>query len=273
MSILPPEKAAELRGDNPAANAFEAAKRREAEKKEKDRLRKRDERARAKTEKETQAAMLKVEQEASQADSFPEYWAAQRATLTDDQRAEYKQRESDVLDLQFAMRKHVDGIYEQTTDLEDHVPLEAIIEEVKEEVATHGSCESIILVVPKLWASGEKDLRERILAKGGATALLLQYGYRTAVDGFIFERFYQKFLVKRQPRVQKPEVLYVSLRCSTCNALPVSVTSEIAAAYAKTKDYKCANCLDKAAKIRNFAQEQRSPEHQVFDSFNRVKDQ
>jgi hypothetical protein len=33
------------------------------------------------------------------------------------------------------------------------------------------------------------------------------------------------------------------------------------------------NCLQKAAKIREFARDSRSPEHAIFDSFGRVKDQ
>src|SRR6266404_8670900 len=139
-----------------------------------DAQRKREERARKR---EAQAAAASQE-ELNAAKSFPEYWTAQRNNLTPEQRAEYEQRESDVLDLEFAMRKYVNGNYDDVTDPENRVPLSAIIEEVQLEVETHRLCESIILVVPRLWTEGEKDLRERIIAKGGPTVQLLQFGYR-----------------------------------------------------------------------------------------------
>ncbi len=234
----------------------------------KDADRKRDSRAREKQQKQKAEAEKKL----GEAKTFPEYWAAQRANLTEAQRAEYDQREEYVLDVQSLMKRYLDNhdqmVTEQSALPEDgRVSLQQLIDAVEEDVKAHGICESIILVVEKLWTETEKNLRERILARGGATATLLTYGYRTALDGFL----YQKFLVKRQPRVQQPEVLYTSLRCSTCNALPVSVTSEIAAAYSRTRDYKCLNCLDKAAKLRNFTQEQRSPDHAIFDGWGRVK--
>jgi hypothetical protein len=97
-----------------------------AARKAKDAERKREERKRLRDEKEKAAA----EKKASEAKSFPEYWQQQRANLTEAQRTEYEQRESDVLDLQFAMRKYVEGTYESQTKLENQVPLKAIIEEV-----------------------------------------------------------------------------------------------------------------------------------------------
>ena len=254
-----PEAVAQLRAD------YEAA----TDPKQKERFRGRLRRAEERIQKATQA----TQEELNAAQSFPDYWKAQRATLTAEQRAEFEQRESEVLDLQFAMEKYIAGNYDDVTDPENRVPLSAIIEEVQEEVAQHGLCDAVILVIPKLWTEQEKNLRESIVSKGGATATLLTHGYRLALDGFLYERFYQKFLVKRQPGVQKPEGLYVSLRCSTCNTLPVSVTSATAAAYSRTQDYKCSNCLERAAKNRNFAREQRSSDHAIFDGWGRVLDQ
>src|SRR5258708_4067123 len=109
-----------------------------AARKAKDAERKREERKRLRDEKEKAAA----EKKASEAKSFPEYWQQQRANLTEAQRTEYEQRESDVLDLEFAMKKYIDGVYEQTVDPENRVPLESIAAEVQEEVKTHGVCES-----------------------------------------------------------------------------------------------------------------------------------
>src|SRR5258708_3156472 len=104
----------------------------------KDAARKREERQRDREEKQRVAA----EKKASEAKSFPEYWQQQRANLTEAQRAEFEQRESHVLDLEFAMKKYIDGVYEQTVDPENRVPLESIAAEVQEEVKTHGVCES-----------------------------------------------------------------------------------------------------------------------------------
>jgi hypothetical protein len=240
-----------------------------------DAQRKREERARKKLEAETQA----TQEQLNAAKSFPEYWAAHRANLTAEQRAEYDQREEYILDVEFLMKRYLDNhdqmVTEQSALPEDgRVSLQQLIDAVEEDVKAHGICESIILVVPNLWTEIEKNLRERILARAGATATLLTYGYRTALEGFLYERFYQKFLVKRQPRVPKPQVFYVSLHCSLCKAPPTAISNETAAAYTRSggREYVCGNCLSKAAQIRTFAQELRAPQHQLFDGWGRVRD-
>jgi hypothetical protein len=253
-----------MRDESPEAVARRAA----------DAQRKREERARKKLEAETQA----TQEELNAAKSFPEYWAAQRANLSEAQRAEYQQREEDVLDIQYFMAPYLNNYDKMVGEQlalppDERVTLQDLIDVVVKDVKAHGLCESVVLGVPQLWMEHEKDLRKRILSRGGATALLLQYGYRTAIDGYLYERFYQTYLRPRQSRVEIPEVFYVPLKCSRCNTPPTSVSSAMAAAYARTNNYLCANCAGKAAKLRDFTQEQQGTEHQLFDGWGRVKDQ
>jgi hypothetical protein len=253
-----------MRDDSPEAVAHRAA----------DAQRKREERARKKLEAETQA----TQGELNGAKSFPEYWAAKRPNLTPEQRAGYEARENYVSDVALLMKRYLDNhdlmAIEQLALPEDgRVSLQQLIDAVEEDVKAHGVCESIVLIVDRLWTDDEKDLRERITRKGGATATLLTYGYVTALDGFLYERFYQNFLRprSRQPRVEIP--FYVPLLCSLCNAPPTSVSSATAEAYRRSGKYAYGNCLAKAEKIKNFTREQRGAEHTIFDNFGRVKDQ
>jgi hypothetical protein len=275
MGILSDEQVAQLKADFPgAATASEAAKLREADKREKDKLRKRAERAAKKTAKEQAAA----EQQASEAASFPEFWELQRALLTETQRAEYEQRESNVLDLEFAMKKYVAGNYDDVTDPEDRVPLEAIIEEVKLE-AEKGLCESIILIIPNLWGEDEKYLRRRIEAKGGPTVDLMKYGYRTGLDSELHERFRRKFMVERH-KPAPPEYVVMECPCQTLVTSRESVSASIAAAYkAKGIKWLCTRCRSKETSARAIANkamtaELRSPgAFSIRDDWGRVKDQ
>src|SRR5260370_25194353 len=235
-----------------------------------DAQRKRDERARKK---EVQAAAASQE-ELNAAKSFPEYWAAQRVNLTEAQRAGFEQREDYVLDLQHIMRLYLEGQYEaEATRLgvtaEGYVSLDDLKAAVAEEIAAHSVCEAVVLVVPKLWPSGEKDLREAIMAKGGATALLLQYGYRTALDGFLYERFYQKFLM---PRTESQQT-FTTITC-LCGATS-SISVEVASLYT-ARIFRCLRCLDKeatskAAVAKALAAEYRVPENTLYDDWGRLK--
>src|SRR5258707_2106985 len=108
--------------------------------------RKRNERA---AKKESQAAAASQE-ELNAAKSFPEYWERNRANLTPERRAQYEQREESILDLQHCMRLYVEDRYQ--FELEDtHVTLDEVKQAVVEEIAAHGVCETIILVVDRLW--------------------------------------------------------------------------------------------------------------------------
>jgi hypothetical protein len=234
---------------------------------ERERLRGQERRKRDKEKREREAS----EKKASEAKSFPEYWQQQLHNLSDEQRSEFEQRESDVLDLEFAMRKYVAGTYEEQTDPENVVPLEAIIEEVKLEVSTRGLCEAVILVVPHLWTADEKDLRERIVAKGGPTVDLLNHGYRTGIDSRLYQDFFNRFLVKHT----EIPASYSTLTCVCGDTTSVHVS--VAKSYLG-RVYECGRCLDKKAKSeaafrKEIAVEYRSPQSIIFDSFGRLRDE
>src|SRR5437879_4859475 len=74
-----------------------------------DAKRKRESRSRQREEKQRAA----VEKKAGEATSFEEYWQQQRTKLTVDERAQFEQRESDVLDLKWLMNHFLSGTYEQ----------------------------------------------------------------------------------------------------------------------------------------------------------------
>jgi hypothetical protein len=237
-----------------------------------DAARKREERQKAREEK----ARAEQQKKLGEAPSFPEYWAAQRVKI---ERAEYEAREQDVLDLEWLVKQFLDGTYEQTaTEMgfteEERVTLPQLIAEVREEVAAHGLCESIVLIIPRLWSEDEKSLRESILVKGGSTAQLLQYGYRLGLDSRLYEDFYQKFMKERtQLTTCGAAPGYALLKCSQCNALPISVSAATAEAYRRTNNFLCQNCLDKRAKGRDFYKGVTLPENQLFDSWGRLKTQ
>jgi hypothetical protein len=238
--IIPADRAAELRSMDPVVQRRAA-----------DAARKRDERARAKVEKEAAAAA----KEAGEASSFPDYWAHQRQNLTKTQRDEYEAREGDVLDIQNTMTLYLHGRYEQVALPEEHVSISEVIEATQRDIRERGLTESIILSVPKLWSEDEKPLREAILARGGATGVLLTYGYLTAIDSRLYEDFRQRFITAL------PALLYVSpfvqIHCTQCSAPPTAVSRETAAGYAITKNYLCGICRDRVTKEREFMKSQR----------------
>ncbi len=176
------------------------------------------------------------------------------------------------------MKKYVEGNYDDVTDPENFVPLEAIIEEVKLEAAK-GVTEKIILIIPNLWGDGEKDLRERITRNGGPTVGLLNYGYRTGLDSFLHERFRQKFMVTRHTVPSN----YMTMKCTSCNSPTSVVPVSIAESYTSLrKKFECGACRTKEAAsraIRFFsnlclAEFYQSPtSHVLFDSFGRLRDQ
>ena len=161
------------------------------ERKAKDAERKRDERKRAREQKQRLAAEKKL----TEAKGWLPYWEGNRANLTEAQRAEYEQRESLVLDTQYIMTLFLENRYEDVAGQlgftsEDRVSLQDIADEVREEVVAHGVCESIVLVVPRLWTDEGQDLIE-CASKNPATGTLIKYGYRIALDGLLVERFRQ----------------------------------------------------------------------------------
>jgi hypothetical protein len=265
--ILPPEVATERRGDNPAATASEAAKRREALK-EKDKLRKREERARDKQQAEVHDAMSKAE-------TLQDFWAESLKTADLPKIAAWRERQERVLDTLHFLDENLNGTYDVSQDdTECYVSIEEGDEDLRQDIAEHGICAvTVIGLLGKFWQ--QPELLEKLTKPGDATSIAALYGIITAVPDIRvhqWDAFVAKHRSKNAP-LYTPAASYISLRCARCGAPPTSVPVELAAAYQASREYLCMNCLQKAAKIREFARDSRSPEHAIFDSFGRVKDQ
>src|SRR5216684_188657 len=242
-----------------------------------DAQRKRDERARVKEHKQLAAAA----QKASEATSFSEYWETQRAALSPGERTKFNRRKSNVLVIQSTMwffidgREDVFGLPEQ-----ERITLPELIDAVREDVAAHGTCMEMILVVEGLWTNSEADLRKRILAKNEATAILFTYGYITAITQRLLHKF-QQFTTTSQPN---PGSGYVRMQCESCaDPLAVETVHEsIAADYkARRVPFLCSRCRALETKSRAISRAaigketlHQSPEsHALFDSWGRLRDQ
>ena len=114
------------------------------EKQDAEAKRKRDERAREKAAKEMGQIATKED-----------FWRRNHCLLPKAELDALLERQEAVFDLTFAMRKYIDGIYERTTDEEDRVPLEAIIEEVQEEVGKHGTVTMEVVLLGGYWKDAE----------------------------------------------------------------------------------------------------------------------
>src|SRR5258708_1694025 len=143
--ILPPEVATERRGDNPAATASEAAKRREALK-EKDKLRKREERARDKQQAEVHDAMWKAE-------TLQDFWAESLKTADPAKLAAWRERQERVLDTLHFLDENLNGTYDVSpNDAECYVSIEEGDEDLKKDIAEHGICAvTVIGLLGKFW--------------------------------------------------------------------------------------------------------------------------
>jgi hypothetical protein len=146
--------------------------------------------------------------------------------------------------------------------------------------AARGLCERIILIVPNLWSDGEKDLRERIIRKGGPAVDLLNYGYRTGLDSFLHESFRQKFMTVSQPNAGSG---YVWMQCE-CYAPITSrecIQKDIAEMYrAQGVKFLCGACRSKETNSRAQAVkalttiEYRRPAsiEDIYDNYGRLRD-
>ncbi len=233
-----------------------------------DAARKRQIRAKAREDK----VRLAAEKKPGEATTFPEYWQQQRATLTDDQRAQFEQRESDVLDLEYTMKAFLD-------DTEACITLDELIAEVRLE-AVKGLTDKVILVVERLWTDDEAGLRKRIIARGGPTVDLLNYGYHTGLDGKLYTDFFQKFMTVSQPNTSNG---YVWMQCG-CGTPIISrewIPESIVRAYKEQgRKWMCTPCRGKENNSRTEVKawttvEYRSPAstEDIYDNHGRLRDQ
>jgi hypothetical protein len=241
------------------------------ERRAKDAERKRNDRARKKQEDAAKA----TETILAQARTLEEFWAASLTTADSQKLAEWRVRQEQIFDTLYWMRQVMDGTYNVSPDdTECYVGIEEGDEDIKRMLREYGETFATAVVLLPFWQEPQTLAQ---LTQGGEnqpTTIFAKFGILTALPDFKVHQwgqFMQAHRRKGQPRVETPQVLYVSLHCSLCKAPPTSVSSEIAAAYARSREYLCANCSKKAAKLRNFTQEQRGPEHAIFDNWGRVK--
>ncbi len=170
----------------------------EARRRKEARLKKRAARTK---ERQQKFAKAKVKAEAAAAESYDEiqqFWNANRAKLTEAERAEFEEQHDYVLGLMEAMDDYVHG-----TDGTTPQDLQDTITEVQEAVRQFGLCSFTVLNVPRIWTEDEADLRKRIEAReqlvgrGNATSTLINLGYYVAIIERLYEDFRQKFVVER----------------------------------------------------------------------------
>jgi hypothetical protein len=78
-------------------------------------------------------------------------WQLNRSLVPEAELNALLERQEEMFDLIFSMRKYVDGTYEQTTDVEDRVPVAAIAEEVESEVEQYGVVTMEIVLLDDYW--------------------------------------------------------------------------------------------------------------------------
>jgi hypothetical protein len=236
-----------------------------------DAQRKRDERARKKTEAATQA----TQDQLAQAETLEQFWAASITKADPQKLAEWKARQEEIFDTLYWMKQVMDGTYDVTPDdTEYYVGIEEGDEDIKRMLRDGQAFATAVLLLP-FWKEPHTLAQ---LTQGGEnhpTTIFAKFGILTALPDwkvYEWEQFMQAHRRKNQPRIEVPQVFYVPMTCSLCNAPPTAIPSAVAEAYRRTKNYVCISCMEKAAKIKNFTQEHRAPENTTFDSWGRVKE-
>jgi len=112
----------------------------EREREDQDAARKREERAHG-----------RAQREFGSIETTEALWAHNRSLVRGDELDALLERQEAMFDLIFCMRKYVDGIYEQRTDVEDRVPVAAIAEEVEMEIKQHGTVTMEIVLIDDYW--------------------------------------------------------------------------------------------------------------------------
>ncbi len=226
----------------------------EEARREKDAARKRAARAKVREQ--------KIAKQASETyTSIEEWWAANRAKLTDDQRLGLEERQDAVLNLMVVMQDYTEGKLEVLDD-EDRTWLAETIEEVKTDVAQYGQCCGAILNIPRLWAEENADLRarfeahsepvfpgEQLVGRANPASVLISYGYFVAVTERIYQDFRERFLIKRVPVLQYG----TTIKCSVCGAED-HVSNAVAEDYRRlNRKYYCSLCWSAEQKSRKEA--------------------
>jgi hypothetical protein len=229
VSILPPEVIEGL---------LTPTQKMAAEQREQERLRGIERRAAAKT-----------AQEFGSIETKEALWQFNRSRVPEAELNALLERQEAMFDLTFCMRKYVDGIYEQTTDAEDRVPVAAIAEEVELEVKQHGVVTMEVVLMGDYWKT---PLYENFQSKPTSpTSIFARLGVVTAIPSHSLHQW-TKFMAAQQPPKAQPGNGYTTLRCA-CDAMTgrESVPLSIADRYRELgKKFLCSRCRDVENKLR-----------------------
>jgi hypothetical protein len=210
----------------------------ERERKDQDAARKREERARE-----------RAQREFGSIETTKALWKFNRTSLSEAELNALLERQEEMFDLIFCMRKYVDGIYEQTTDAEDRVPVEAIAEEVEMEVQQHGVVTMEIVLIDDYWKT---PLYEKFQSEPTSpTSIFARLGVVTAIPSHSLHNW-EEFMDAQKPVKAQPGNGYVTLKCG-CNLLTgeIVVSQSIADRYRELGiTYRCQRCRDLERKSR-----------------------
>jgi hypothetical protein len=121
----------------------------------------------------------------SNAETAHDFWAAQRQRLSTEEVERLMGRHNAILELAAVMREYVNG-----TDGTTAQDLADTIAEVKEEVEKNGVATMEVTLIEKFWL--DKSFFDAVVAGGGATATLIQYGLLTALPDHSYHTFQSK---------------------------------------------------------------------------------
>ncbi len=164
--------------------------------------------------------------------SIEEYWAANLAHLTDEQRLGLEERQDYVLELEEVMQAYIDG-----TDGTTSQELSDFIGEVLADVRDHGLCNLSVLSMPRLWSEQAAEFRKTVGTT--ATRTLISLGFLTSIPERTFENFRQKLLMPRTTTNSVDQ--RVQVFCSKCNSLE---TSRYVSVKEHVGSFVCHRCLD-----------------------------
>jgi hypothetical protein len=176
-------------------------------------------------------------------------WEFNRTSLSEAELNALLERQEEMFDLIFCMRKYVDGIYEQTTDAEDRVPVEAIAAEVEMEIKQHGVVTMEIVLLDDYWKT---PLYEKFQSESTSpTSIFARLGVVTAIPSHSLHNW-EEFMNAQKPAKPQPGNSYVTLKCG-CNLLTgeIVVSQSIADRYRELGiTYRCQRCRDLERKSR-----------------------
>ena len=141
-------------------------------------------------------ALARVEKQLESITTKEDLWQLNRSLVPEAELNALLERQEAMFDLIFCMRKYVDGTYEQTTDVEDRVPVAAIAEEVELEVEQYGAVTMEIVLIDDYWKT---PLYEKFQSEPTSpTSIFARLGVVTAIPSHSLHNW-DEFMNAQQP--------------------------------------------------------------------------